>query len=176
MKKMKSVLKKTGWVLLVALLVIQFIRPEKNISAAAQPNNISKAVYVPAPVDSLLRTACYDCHSNNTVYPWYSNIQPVAWWLAHHVDEGRAELNFDEFAGYRLRRQFHKIEETEEMLEEGEMPLSSYTWMHGDAKLSAEQKALLTGWCKAVMDSMKAHYPEDSLRRPARPAGEQPKQ
>ncbi|TND09252.1 MAG: hypothetical protein FD123_1655 [Bacteroidetes bacterium] len=167
MKTIKSILKKTGWVLLIAFVVIQFFRPEKNISTAVQPKNISTAVYVPAPVDTILRTSCYDCHSNNTVYPWYSYVQPFAWWLGDHVNEGKGEINFDDFASYRLRRQFHKIEEIEEMVVENEMPLSSYTLIHRDAVLSDDQKKLLTGWCHAVMDTMKAHYPEDSLKRPA---------
>jgi hypothetical protein len=146
------------------LVIIQFIRPAKNQNGDMS-NDISTKYPVPAAVGSLLKTACNDCHSNHTEYPWYSNIQPVYWWLAHHVDEGKAELNFSEFAKYSLRRQYHKLEEIQEMVKEGEMPLSSYTITHRDAILDDAQKATLTQWAGALMDTLKAHYPIDSLVR-----------
>jgi hypothetical protein len=97
-------------------------------------------------VKTILNKACMDCHSNNTRYPWYNNIQPVAFWLANHVDEGKEELNFSEFKTYKLKRQDHKLEEVVEMIQEGEMPLSSYTITHGDAKLTESEKQLLINW------------------------------
>ena len=95
---------------------------------------------------TILQTSCFDCHSNYTNYPWYTNIQPIGWWLNHHVDEGKEELNFSEFESYSLKRKLHKLEEIKEMVEEGEMPLSSYTLIHGDTKLSPEQKEILYTW------------------------------
>jgi hypothetical protein len=146
------------------LLIIQFIRPAKNISQDTS-KDISKSFSVPADVSNLLQTACNDCHSNNTHYPWYSYIQPVYWWLDHHIDEGKGHLNFSEFSTYSLRRQYHKFEEIQEMVKDGEMPLSSYTITHRDAILSDAQKASITQWAGAMMDTMKAHYPIDSLVR-----------
>jgi hypothetical protein len=108
---------------------------------------------------TILKTSCYDCHSNNTVYPWYSNIQPLAWWLQGHVNEGKEELNFDEFATYNPRRQFKKMEETEEMITEGEMPLSSYTIIHSNAVLSASQKETLINWAKSIGQEIKSKSP-----------------
>lgn len=158
-----KIVKKILIVLLFALVVIQFIRPEKNQSAEKTANDIV-AMYPPdTETAALLDKSCNDCHTNNTKYPWYSNIQPVAWWLADHVKEGKQHLNFSEFGTYRLRKQYHKMEEVIEQVKEGEMPLNSYTWTHGDARLTTEQKAQITGWAQSVMDSMKAVYPIDSL-------------
>lgn len=143
----------------VGLFIIQFFGIKKNQTTGEQPNHISKQFTVPAEVSTILKTSCYDCHSNNTVYPWYSNIQPVAWWLQGHVNEGKEELNFDEFASYTPRKQFKKLEETEEMINEGEMPLSSYTLIHGDAVLSASQKELLINWTKTIRQEIKGKNP-----------------
>ncbi len=154
-------------VLVIALVVIQFFHPDKNTdeSTEAETNDISKVLNMPDNVQGILQTSCYDCHSNNTSYPWYAELQPVAWWLNNHIKEGKGELNFNEFSTYSLRRQYHKLEEIIEQVKEGEMPLSSYTIIHKDAILSTEQKAALSSWASASMDSMKAHYPADSLLR-----------
>ena len=143
-------------VLLVVFIAIQFFRPEKNINttAAATANDISKVFSVPNNIQTILKTSCYDCHSNNTVYPWYATIQPAAWWLKDHVDEGKKEVNFNEFASYSPRRQFKKFEELKEEVEEEEMPLSSYKLIHKNAILSKEQSATLTEWATAQQNSI----------------------
>jgi Haem-binding domain len=166
---MKQFFKRLLLLLLLAFIIMQFFRPSKNSTGAAAVNHISKLYPVSDTVQAILKTACYDCHSNNTSYPWYNNIQPVAWWLANHINEGKKELNFDEFASYRIRRQYKKLEEINEQVKEGEMPLASYTLIHGDAKLTGEQKRVIANWVVAVRDSIKAHYPEDSLKRPQQP-------
>lgn len=166
---MKKFFKRLFLVLLVAFIAIQFFRPEKNISSGTSPNDITAKYAVPQDVAAILKTSCYDCHSNNTSYPWYNNIQPVAWWLKNHVDEGKRELNFSEFAAYNIGRQYRKLEEINKEVKEGEMPLSSYTLIHTDAKINESQKLAIAGWVTALRDSIKAHYPEDSLKRPQRP-------
>jgi hypothetical protein len=123
---------------------------------------------VPTDVQNILKTSCYDCHSNNTAYPWYNNIQPVAWFLADHVKEGKGELNFSEFATYPIGRQYRKLAEINNEVKDGEMPLSSYTLIHGNAKLNDQQKLAVSNWVTSVRDSIKAHYPADSLARPKR--------
>ena len=160
-------IKKILIVLLVVFIAIQFFRPAKNINTAtaATANNISKVFYVPDSVHSILKTSCYNCHSNNTYYPWYASIQPAAWWLQDHVNEGKKEVNFDEFATYSPRRQYKKFEEIIEQVKEEEMPLSSYTLIHRNAKLSKLQSATLTDWANEQQESMKAKYPADSLKR-----------
>ncbi len=140
--------------LLVVLIGIQFFRPGKNQSPEIQSNAIAKVHPVPQEVADILKVACNDCHSNNTVYPWYNNIQPVAWWLNNHVNEGKQELNFDEFATYPPKKAHRKMDELIEQVKEGEMPLSSYTWVHTNAKLSDAQRATLTQWAQTVMDSI----------------------
>jgi Haem-binding domain len=159
----KKILKRTFQILLLIFVVIQFIRPAKNRADGISNNDISKIYAVPAEVGSILKTSCYDCHSNNTVYPWYAEVQPVAWWLNDHIVDGKKHLNFSEFAGYSLRKQYHKLEETDEMIKNGAMPLNSYLWIHNNASLSDAQKLIVTNWVQTVMGTMKAKYPVDSL-------------
>ncbi len=151
--------------LLVILIAIQFFHPAKNISTVKSPNDIAMVYNVPDNVRTIINKACNDCHSNNTRYPWYNNIQPVAWWLHHHVQEGKGELNFNEFATYPLRKQYHKLEEVTEQVKEGEMPLVSYTLIHTNAKLTDQEKQTLTNWANSIRSEMKAKYPADSLVR-----------
>lgn len=136
--------------LLAVLIMIQFIRPKQNVSAAPTPNDLFAHYQAPDSLKQMVKTACYDCHSNNTVYPWYSNIQPVAWWLSDHVNEGKEEFNFSEFATYAPKKADHKLEKLIEEVKEQEMPLKSYTLIHADAKLSKEQRLALTNWVEGV--------------------------
>lgn len=151
--------------LLAILVVIQFIHPKKNKSEGPQPNYIGNVYAIPADVKPILEKACNDCHSNNTRYPWYTMLQPVHWWMEKHIKSGKKHINYDEYNNRPLRYQYHKMEETIEMVKEGEMPLKSYTWTHKDARLTDAEKAKITGWAQSVMDSMKARYPIDSLIR-----------
>ena len=162
---LKKILKRTFQILLFAFIVIQFFRPTKNKAAEISNNDISKIYQIPQDVQSILKTSCYDCHSNNTVYPWYVEIQPAAWWLEHHINEGNKELNFSEFASYRIGRQYRKLEEINKEIKEDEMPLDEYLWVHKAAKLNEQQKLLLATWVTALRDTIKANYPADSLVR-----------
>ena len=162
---LKKILKRTFQILLLAFVVIQFIRPAKNSAEGISNNDISKIYAVPAAVEAILKTSCYDCHSNNTVYPWYAEVQPAAWRLADHVKEGKKELNFSEFASYRIGRQYRKLEEINKEVKEGEMPLNSYLWIHKNAKLNDQQKLTLANWVTTIRDTIKANYPADSLVR-----------
>lgn len=159
-----KIFKRILLVLLVALIAIQFVRPAKNESTD-KSKHISTLYAVPADVNTILTKACNDCHTNNTLYPWYASVQPVTWWLDDHIKEGKSHLNFDDYSTYSLRKQYHKMEEVIEQVKEKEMPLNSYTWVHRDAKLSDEERVALTTWAQTVMDTMKAHYPIDSLIR-----------
>ncbi len=162
---MKKVFKNLLFLLLAVLVIIQFIHPEKNISSANAllTNDISKVYLVPDNMNQILQTSCYDCHSNNTIYPWYSKIQPVAWWLNNHIVEGKREINFSEFATYRIGRQYKKLDEIIKQVKEDEMPLSSYTLIHRNAGLSADQKLAIANWASSIKDSIKIKYPADSL-------------
>lgn len=158
--------------LAAVLVVIQFVRPEKNLTDD-RTYDVSTKYAVPDNVKTILDVACNDCHSNKTAYPWYSNIQPIAWFLDHHVTDGKRHLNFSTFTKRPVAVQNHKFEETIEMVKEGEMPLPSYTWLglHSGANLTDEQRQILIKWAETNMDSLKAQYPADSLvlRRPQGP-------
>ena len=163
---MKRFLKIFFYAVLIALLLFQFYpKPKKNISATTGTNDITLVHKVRADVLQVLKTSCYDCHSNNTVYPWYASVQPVALWLGNHIDEGKRELNFSEFGSYSIRRKYKKLEDITEQVKEGDMPLSSYTLIHRYAKLNEDQKLLLVNWVTALRDSFKTNYPADSLAR-----------
>jgi hypothetical protein len=163
---MKSILKKLLLLLIVVLIGVQFIpKDPKNQSSEIQPMAIEIVHTVPDSVLNILKNSCFVCNSNNTNYPWYANIQPADWWLNDHIVEGKDELNFSEFGSYALRRQFHKLKEIEEQVEENEMPLESYTIIHQNAALSATDKQLVTKWAANLMDSFQRVYPADSLQR-----------
>jgi len=149
-----TIAKKIGLILFAAFIIIQFFRPERNEGKTILPTDITYVAAVPQDVQIVLSRSCYDCHSNNTAYPWYMNIQPVAWYLADHVKEGKRELNFSEFGSYKPKKQLHKLQEIVKEVREGEMPLSSYTLIHGDAKLSDAEKNRVIAWA----DSLAATY------------------
>ncbi|WP_276371001.1 heme-binding domain-containing protein [Chryseolinea sp. H1M3-3] len=167
---MRSWKSKVLLIIIAIIVIIQFIRPEKNVSSEPSPTDISTKYSITDPVKGVLEKACTDCHSNNTRYPWYSQVQPIAWWMNDHVEEGKGELNFSTFTSRPLAIQFHKFEEVVETVKEGEMPLPSYTWvgMHPEAKLSQEEKDLLIHWAEEQMNAMKQQYPADSLVRKKR--------
>jgi hypothetical protein len=164
---------KAGLVLLAAaFVIIQFIRPAKNVSTDTSTASITEAFAVPESVQTILKRSCYDCHSDNTVYPWYSWVEPVGWYLNNHIQNGKRHVNYDEYATYRPIRQFIRFRDLIEQIKEDEMPLPSYLLIHRYAKLSPDEKSLLIWWSTAMMDSMKVKYPPDSLKfRPGREWG-----
>lgn len=160
-------LKKIGLGLLIVLIAIRFFRTAININTKPDgiENDICKVMPLPDNIQTILKTSCYDCHSNNSTYPWYASVQPVAWWLNDHIEEGKKEINFNEFARYSLRRQYKKLGEIIEQLKEDEMPLGSYTIIHRNAVLSEPKKLSLSNWAKALSGSMQQKYPADSLKK-----------
>src|SRR5574338_60688 len=137
----KSKWKKAGLILLFLFGLFQFYpRPEKNISSVETKERIEKLYNVPDSVMVILKSACYDCHSNNTRYPWYSNIQPVALFLNMHIVDGKKELNFDEFGSYSTRRQQSKLKAIASQVRDREMPLRSYSIMHKNARLTSGER------------------------------------
>ena len=135
---------------------MQFIRPAKNSSHAVQQADMIAQFNVPLNVAGILKTSCYDCHSNNTNYPWYANIQPAGWLLSTHIKDGKEELNFNEFSTYSDRRQLSKLKSIQNSVKDGSMPLASYTLIHTDAKLSEDNKALIINWTSKTIDSLSA--------------------
>jgi hypothetical protein len=143
-------LKKIIFFLLVVFVIIQFIRPAKNI-AARGPQHIEALYPMPDNVKSIMRVACYDCHSDSTRYPWYNNVQPINWWLNDHISEAKEELNFSQFGTYEKKKQIKKLQKTVKLVNKGAMPLDSYLWIHKDAELSAEQKKAIEDWANQTI-------------------------
>lgn len=140
--------------LLIVAIAIQFIQSAPNKNEQVLETDITKIIVVPKDVQAILKTSCYDCHSNNTQYPWYSKIQPGGWWMASHIKDGKSELNFNEFGSYSKRRQQSKLKSIASTLEDGTMPLSSYLLIHKNAKLDKKDKTLLLSWIKTTRDSL----------------------
>ncbi|HXR83863.1 MAG TPA: heme-binding domain-containing protein [Hanamia sp.] len=153
-------------VLLILFVLIQFIRPEKNSGIEITQNEINAKFSVPENVQQILNVSCYDCHSNTTKYPWYWNIQPGAWVLSNHFNEGKRHLNFSIFSTYPANRQYKMFKEIDEQVKNGDMPLGSYTLIHRDAILNANQKQSVENWAQTSMKGMEQKYPADSLKRP----------
>jgi hypothetical protein len=126
--------------IVVVLVGIQLIPTTRNQSNVVLETDFSKTFDVPNNIQQILKTSCYDCHSNNTAYPCYNTIQPFAWYLEDHIKEGKAELNFNEWDTYSSRRKNSKLRSMMKQIESGEMPLESYTLIHGDAILSKAQQ------------------------------------
>jgi hypothetical protein len=138
----------------IIFVAVQFIRPSQNKNEQVLATDISKVVNIPDSVRIILQNACYDCHSNNTNYPWYSKIQPVGWYLAKHIAQARDDLNFSEFGGYSPRVQLSKLDEITNAIRDNIMPLPSYKMMHKNAQLSTYEKAQLIGWAQHSEESL----------------------
>lgn len=145
--------KKIFLFLLIVFVIMQAFRIDKTTKAVETSKDFVSVTSANTEVAQLLKTACYDCHSNQPIYPWYTNIAPVSWWVKHHINEGSHHLNFSEWGTYSDKRKNHKMEECIEMVEEGEMPMASYTWMHGEAKLTDAQRLILVEWFKGIKNN-----------------------
>ena len=151
---MKKFFRRAGIGLLFLLLAAQFWRPARNKAAAPGPNDINVKHPVPAKVQALLRRACYDCHSNNTHYPWYAEVQPMRWWLDGHINEGKRRLDFSEFGSYTAKRAAKKLEEVDDEVTDRRMPQKSYTWVHPEARLTPDEIKLLANWAESLRDEI----------------------
>jgi hypothetical protein len=136
--------------LLLLIVIMQLLQPTRNISEGPSENDISKVYALPTEVQNVFTQKCYDCHSNNTHYPWYIHIQPIGWWMASHIKEAKDELNFSEFKTYNQKQVSHKLEELVEVLEDGSMPLPSYVWLHSEAKVTAEETQAIKSWVQSL--------------------------
>ena len=149
-----KIVKKIVLVLLVAFVGIQFIPTERNQSDIVPVTDFMLVNKVPNNIKSKLQVSCYDCHSNNTNYPWYNKIQPVAWFLEDHINEGKAELNFSEWGSLSNRRKSSKLRSIIKQIESDKMPLESYKSIHKDAEFSEEEKTTIIQWITQLKDSL----------------------
>ena len=149
-----KLLKSLGLVMVVVLVGIQFIPTRSNQSMELPSTDFILTYKVSEEVGRVLHTSCYNCHSNNTDYPWYSKVQPVGWFLENHINNGKAELNLSEFGSYSVRKQKSKLKSMANQIEKDEMPLSSYTFIHREARLSNKSKKALMDYLNALHDSL----------------------
>lgn len=141
-------------VLLVAFVGIQFIPTTRNQSDTVPSTDFILVNNVPETIQKKLQVSCYDCHSNNTQYPWYNKIQPAAWFLEDHIKEGKVELNFNEWDSLSSRRKASKLRSIIKQIESGEMPLDSYTLIHTDAKFSEAEAKEIINFITQLKDSL----------------------
>lgn len=144
-------------VLVVLFVGMQFIPTSRNQSNTVSKTDFMTLYEVPEKLKNKIQVSCYDCHSNNTNYPWYNKIQPVAWVLEGHIKEGKEELNLNEFGSYSVRRQKSKLKSIMSQIEDDKMPLSSYTLIHRDAKFSKSEKTHIIDWLSNLRDSLQQH-------------------
>lgn len=150
----------------VALIVAQFFRPEMNLDQSPQENDITGFLEVPDQVSKLLKNSCYNCHSNNTQYPWYNKISPVSWYLDKHIKDGKDALNFNEFGLLSQRKMIGSLSSVCEVIESGTMPLASYTFIHRKAGLDKAGASILCDWAETGAEQL--------MRAKARPENEEP--
>ena len=142
----KKTIKIIALVLVAAFVIMQFFRIDRTNPPIVEGETLEAAVNVPADVSQILARSCNDCHSHKTIYPWYSHIQPSAWFLRDHVDHGRSHLNFSVFNTYDAKKKAKKLEEICEEIESEAMPLPSYLWIHRGAVLSKSDGKALCDW------------------------------
>lgn len=152
---MKKIIKKIVITGFIVFLLLQLYQPSRNFSFEQDLTADFTRVYnVPKNVETILRTSCYDCHSNNTNYPWYSYIQPARFLMDNHIKDGKKDLNFNRFENYSKRKQSSKLEAIIKQIKSGEMPLASYTLLHKKAKLTPTQKKEVIDWINKTKDSL----------------------
>ena len=158
---MKKILKIIVIVLIVGFIVIQFInRPDKSTTTEVTPGHITKVMNVPANVESILKRSCYDCHSDHTVWPWYSSIAPASWLVGDDVVKGRKKMNFSQWSKIPVAKQEARLNEICEEIKSDEMPLPPYLILHGDAKLSQGDKDVLCQWVETELKKLEDANPE----------------
>lgn len=143
MKRKRLIIISIGIIVLIQFIRIDTINPEIN-----ENNDFINLTVAPIEIRNILKNSCYDCHSNQTKYPWYSNVAPVSWMLKKHINEGRKHLNLSKWGDYSLDKQISKKEDCVKEIQDNEMPLKSYTLIHTNAKLSSNSKKLLIDWLK----------------------------
>lgn len=152
---MKQFIRKILFIGLIIFLLMQLYQPARNSDyGQVLPIHISKVYPIPNNVQTILQTSCYDCHSNNTQYPWYSYIQPVRFFMESHITKGKNDLNFSQWGSYLKRKQGNKLNRIVKEIKEDEMPLTSYTLIHKNAVLTSVQKKEVINWIEKVNDSI----------------------
>lgn len=147
--KKQSVRKLLRWIVLVLaglFAVIQLIRPARTNPPVDESRTIESHTQLTPEAAAILNRSCNDCHSNQTRWPWYTNVAPVSWFVINHVNDGRRQMNFSDWAQYDRSEQENYLKKICREVKSGDMPIHSYLWLHGDAKLSGEDVKFLCDW------------------------------
>lgn len=160
--------KKVFYIFLVIVAIIQLFQPDRNHSSENLQSELSNKYKLPDSIENLLSTVCYDCHSNNTDYPFLINIQPIGWYMQSKVNEGKKHLNFSEFGNYSTTEALDKLNEINEVMQKNEMPLHAYRWYNKEANLTDEQRQNITAWTlqlkqNIIQDSLKLTTKDSSI-------------
>ncbi|HMV25941.1 MAG TPA: heme-binding domain-containing protein [bacterium] len=158
---MKRVLKWLAIGLPVLFIAIQFIRPERTNPPIDPERTLEKHVTIPDDIKTMIKTACNDCHSHETVWPWYSEIAPISWLVAHDVNEGRRHLNFSDWKKYNAHRQVEKLNEMAGEVRSEKMPMPIYLITHGDARWTKEDRKKFQNWAEDAADALSENLPDE---------------
>ncbi|MDO9511772.1 MAG: heme-binding domain-containing protein [Bacteroidales bacterium] len=137
------------WVIAGLLIIIQVFRIDKTHPPFLPEQDFITISNPPDNFYSMLKNSCYDCHSYETEYPWYSNVAPVSWFLKMHVNEGRSHLNFSDWGNFDTEKSNIQFKKCIKVIEDGEMPLISYTLLHLKARLNENKRLRLASWIKS---------------------------
>ncbi|MBX2931270.1 MAG: heme-binding domain-containing protein [Chitinophagaceae bacterium] len=138
--------KKIFYSILAIFAILQLFQPDRNISSENLKSDLANYYDIPNNVESLLNSTCYDCHSNNTDYPWFINIQPIGWYMQSKINKGKSKLNFSEFGLLSTQDATEKLDEIQEVMNKNTMPLHSYKWYNKDADITIEQRDAIAQW------------------------------
>jgi hypothetical protein len=139
---------------LAIFFVMQLFQPERNTSNENLKTELANHYKIPDSVETLLNTICYDCHSNNTDYPWFINVQPIGWYMQSKIKTGKKHLNFSEFGNYTKEQAIRKLSEIEDVMKTNRMPLKSYKWYNKEADLNDQQRNAITRWASKLKETI----------------------
>lgn len=151
---MRKVVKWIAVGFVAVFISIQLVQPERTNPPVDESKTIYAIVNVPPEAKAIFERSCYDCHSNNTKWPWYAHVAPVSWLTARDVKKGRSGLNLSTWGNYKKKRQITKLDQISQRLTEDEMPLKSYRLMHPGAVLSKAEIDLVTRWAEKERDRL----------------------
>jgi len=150
---MKKGIKFTLWVILIILVAIQFVPVDKENPIGDRNSDFLIVTQAPEDVQLIMRNACYDCHSNETIWPWYSDFAPVSFVIANHVEEGREHLNFSNWGNYESSDHPSILKHMKKEINKNAMPLAGYVKLHAEANISEDGKVLIMDWLDSVLST-----------------------
>ena len=151
---MKKTTKILGYFLAVILVLIQFYPTNKPLTYVNNPNGLLENSQVPNHISNLLKSACYDCHSNETKYPWYASIAPLKWLIYSDINQGREELNFSDWNTISKEEKADILDDISTIILEEEMPLKKYVLLHSEAKLSLKDREDISNWAELALENL----------------------